>query len=64
MESRQFSTLQHFTCELSTAIYADLTKVAEKPFAKVISPVQLEKALLSSSVPSIRASDQMSPKKW
>ena len=58
MESRQFLTLQHFTCELRTAISADLTKVAEKLFSKrVISQAQLEKAQLSTIVVSVRASE-------
>ena len=53
----EFLTLQHFTSELSIAISADLTKVAEKLFAKrVISQAQLEEALQLYREESKRAS--------
>ena len=57
-DSSQFLALQHFTCELSVVISADLIRIAEKLFAKkVISQYQLQKALLSPRVPSARASE-------
>ena len=57
-QNREYLTLQHFMCELSTAISADLTKVASKLFAKrVITLTQLHEAQLQTRTKQERASE-------
>ena len=54
----EYLTLQHFGCELSTAISADLTQVATKLFSrKVISLTQLNEAQLQTKTKQERASE-------
>ena len=56
-QNTEYLVLQHFTCELSTAIIsADLTLVAPRLFAKrVITETQLQEAQLQSKTEKERA---------